>query len=166
MNLEEDRAFEEQLRQVKPSELGDLVVERIGIAIRESEKRSTRHSWGAFVGWIGMVAAASIMIVVGLSLFNGALEPPPESADGTSDAVAVQAQQSEPRRGSFEPVLAQNNLKERVDEGIVFLGNGLTARRYRYEFIDRVVWKNPASGAVVEMEVPRDEVVLIPVQTY
>ena len=71
-----------------------------------------------------------------------------------------------PDPDTFRPILAENNLKSRVDEGIVFLRNGLTARRYRYEFVDRVVWKNPSDGAIMEMEIPRDEVVLIPVQTF
>ena len=166
MSLEEDRAFEKQLRQIKPRELDGFMVERIGAAIKKSEKSSVRRRWNAYLAWGGLVAAASIMIVAGVSLFHGGVDIVPETVGELADSRPVESRQSISGQNAFQPILAQNNLKERVDEGIVFLGDGLTARKYRYEFIDRVVWKNPSNGALVEMEVPRDEVVLIPVQTY
>jgi len=86
--------------------------------------------------------------------------------DGDPGPLVVNGSGARVDESDFKPVLAQNNLRDRVDEGIVFLKNGVTARKYRYEFVDKVVWRNPSDGAVIEMEVPRDEVVLIPVQTF
>ena len=166
MSLQEDRAFEKQLKQIKPRELDEFLVERIGTAIKESETTSVRRRWNAYLAWGGLVTAASIMIVAGLSFFHGGVDIVPESVGDLADAQPIESRESISGKNAFQPILAQNNLKDRVDEGIVFLGDGLTARKYRYEFIDRVVWKNPSNGAFVEMEVPRDEVVLIPVQTY
>lgn len=166
MSLEEDRIFEEQLRQIKPRRLDPGVVQRIAAAINTAERKPVQHNWKAYLGWGGLIAAASVMIVVGLSLFNGVMQVGQETAAVAIEPQPMNIADNLSGKSSFEPVLAQNNLKDRVDEGIVFLGNGLTARKYRYEFIDRVVWRNPSNGAVVEMEVPRDEVVLIPVQTY
>jgi hypothetical protein len=113
--------------------------------------------------------AASVLITFGFLLFNGRLTlSPGEAVEPGAEPIALQSvpQAPEETLDTFKPILAENNLQSRVDEGIVFLRNGLTARRYRYEFLDRVVWKNPSNGAVVEMEIPRDEVILVPVQTY
>ena len=167
MSLEQDKAFERQLRQIKPKQPDKFLVERIGAAIDTAEAGERKGKWGSYFAWGGLVAAASIMIVVGLSLFNRGTEIQSSSVSETVENLEpLIVPEASAGDEYFKPVLAQNNLQERVDEGIVFLRNGLTARKYRYEFIDRVVWKNPVDGAVVEMEVPRDEVVLIPVQTF
>ena len=167
MSLEQDKSFERQLRQIKPKQPDEMLVERIGAAIDKADAGDRKGKWGSYFAWSGLVAAASIMIVVGLSLFNRGTEIQSSSVSETVENLEpLIVPEAAVGDESFKPVLAQNNLQERVDEGIVFLRNGLTARKYRYEFIDRVVWKNPVNGAVVEMEVPRDEVVLIPVQTF
>ena len=167
MSLEQDKAFERQLRQIKPKRPDKFLVERIGAAIDTAEAGERKGKWGTYLAWGGLVAAASVMIVAGLSLFNrGTAIQPSGLSEAVGSMESLQVPETSVGEASFKPVLAQNNLKDRVDEGIVFLRNGVTARKYRYEFIDRVVWKNPVNGAVVEMEVPRDEVVLIPVQTF
>ena len=168
MSMEKDRQFEEQLRSIQPAapsmELGD----RIGSAIASVERRKRMAQWRMAGAWGGLAAAAAALITFGILLFNGRLEIATSSQGAEESALPTLALEDSPaaQPDAFRPVLAENNLKGRIDEGIVFLDNGLTARRYRYEFIDRVVWRNPSDGAVVEMEIPRDEVVLIPVQTF
>lgn len=174
MSLEQDKAFEESLRKIKPVKPGQRVYQGVGNALASVNRQRRMSKIISFTLWGGMGVAATILIVFGLLLFNGRLQTPelesePVAMDtGSAPVEELQAPEPEPSLNgdSFKPVLAENNLKNRVDEGIVFLRNGLTARRYRYEFVDRVVWKNPANGAVMEMEIPRDEVVLIPVQTF
>ncbi|MGA1204820.1 MAG: hypothetical protein ACO3ZW_03285 [Opitutales bacterium] len=166
MNFEKDKAFEAELRKLSPRPPGPELEERLERSMGKMENRRRVLKLRVFSGWAGLAVAASILIVFGLSLFRLEMNP-----DDNADPLAVgtvSGDGSEPPLGDdlFKPVLAQNNLRERVDEGIVFLRNGITARKYRYEFIDRVVWRNPADGAIVQMEIPRDEVILIPVQTF
>ena len=169
MSLEENRKFEERLRSIRPAQVDPRVKSRIeaGIDKRERDRRLARFRAG--IGWAGMAVAASLLITFGFLLFNGRLSISPAFRE-SPESMAVDpnsAQSDTPEEdNAFKPVLAENNLTNRIDEGIVFLRNGLTARRYRYEFIDRVVWENPANGAIVEMEIPRDEVILVPVQTF
>lgn len=163
MNLDRNKAFEEQLRSIRPVPHGPRLENRIAEAIRIAEARQRTQRWRARMAWVGVAMAASVLIVSGLSLFRENRVPSVGESVVADPLEVPPAESAEP---VFEPVLAQNNLQDRVDEGIVFLKNGLTARKYRYKFIDRVVWRNPANGAVVDVEVPRDEVVLIPVQTY
>lgn len=168
MSVEEFKKLEEQLKQLKPQSPRAELRSRIEGELAKAGRRKQFMRFKAASAWAGMAVAASLLITFGILLFNGRM-----SLDRAEGNVALEEQPpltvgqlpEEPADG-FEPVLAENNLKSRVDEGIVFLKNGLTARRYRYEFVDRVVWRNPADGAVVEMEIPRDEVVLIPVRTF
>lgn len=170
MNLEQNKQFEAQLRKLRPAAVDPHLKTRIEAALKRERRVQGREKFRSVVAWAGLAAAASILITFGFLLFNGRLALGPDSvavsgtglAEPESEPVAEGG--SDP--GEFKPVLAENNLQNRIDEGIVFLRNGLTARRYRYEFVDRVVWQNPVDGATVEMKIPRDEVILVPVQTF
>lgn len=168
MSLEKDKQFEKQLRESRPMAASAELRDRVGQAIAARERKQNLARWRVISGWGGLAVAAAALITFGILLFNGRLEvatqSQPEAEDASPPLTVSNTPSADP--DAFEPVLAENNLKGRIDEGIVFLDNGLTARRYRYEFVDRVVWRNPADGAVVEMEIPRDEVVLIPVRTF
>lgn len=168
MSLDKDREFAEQLRAMRPAEPSPALEKRISESISAARRKTAYTRWRMWAAWGSFATAAAALVVFGLTLFQGGAArqtlPPAGETPAEPPLVVGQTPTEDPE--SFEPVLAENNLKGRVDEGIVFLKNGLTARRYRYEFVDRVVWRNPADGAVVEMEIPRDEVVLIPVQTF
>jgi hypothetical protein len=170
MNLEQNKQFEAQLRTHKPASASQQLKERIETALKRESRAQRREKLRSAFSWVGLAAAASLLITFGVLLFNGRLAFGPDPAGaavaGPDAPGPRQAEETHAGSGEFKPVLAENNLLNRVDEGIVFLRNGLTARRYRYEFVDRVVWQNPVDGATVEMEVPRDEVVLVPVQTF
>jgi hypothetical protein len=168
MNLEKDKIMEERLRACRPVQPRASLQKGIEHSLGNLERRKRITRWRVISGWGALAAAAAALVIFGLMLFNGRLgmgqnQPVEETV---SEPPLVVGETPEESPDAFKPVLAENNLTGRVDEGIVFLKNGLTARRYRYEFIDRVVWKNPSDGAVVEMEIPRDEYVLIPVQTF
>ncbi|MGC9450812.1 MAG: hypothetical protein ACP5I4_05130 [Oceanipulchritudo sp.] len=164
MSLEDFRELERELRSARPVQPRSSLRREIELGLQKAARRRRLARLRSITAWGGLAAAASILVVFGILLFNGRLPV----GKGSGPAVPALAVDSAPSRpdDEFQAVLAENNLKNRIDEGIVFLRNGLTARRYRYEFIDRVVWENPASGAVVEMEIPREEVVLVPVQTF
>lgn len=168
MNPEELGKFESKLRKVRPAAPPPGIEATIARRLKAAKSSKRLRVVRSGMSWAGLAVAASVLIAFGILLFDGRLltggGSRPEAGESVADGTGVG--NSTPLADSFKPVLAENNLKNRVDEGIVFLRNGLTARRYRYEFIDRIVWKNPSDGAVVEMEIPRDEVVLVPVQTY
>jgi hypothetical protein len=68
--------------------------------------------------------------------------------------------------GQFRPVRAQNTLIGVDEAGIVNLQGGQLARSVRYRFMDSVRFENPEDGSIIEMKVPREEILLVPVQTY
>lgn len=167
MSLEKNKLFAEELKKWRPRSADPDLGGRIEQALKRAERSRRLRQFRSGMAWGAMALAATVLITFGILLFNGRLVLHPES-ETASPVVAGGSggADADPPTDRFEPVLAENNLNNRIDEGIVFLRNGLTARRYRYEFIDRVVWRNPVDGATVEMEIPRDEVILIPVQTY
>ncbi|HKJ91326.1 MAG TPA: hypothetical protein VJ960_09365 [Oceanipulchritudo sp.] len=168
MNPDKDRSLEERLGTVQPRPVNPALKDAVRASLRRRERQVRLRKIRSGFGWTIMAAAAMLLISFGFLLFNGRLALLPRETDSDGGAVTAGTGHADPKseRDMFNPVLAENNLQSRTDEGIVFLRNGLTARRYRYEFVDRVVWRNPTSGAVVEMEVPREEVILVPVQTF
>jgi len=156
-----NKAFEERLEQLRPNSVSERLQRRLEASISERTSQSRRQRWQQHLRWISGLAAALVVLAAGFRLLIPESEPS-LSAEPVASADGKVADQS----GGFEPVVAENLLQERIDEGIVFLNNGAAARKYRYEFIDRVVWKNPADGSTMEIEVPREEVVMVPVQTF
>src|SRR5690606_11805061 len=67
----------------------------------------------------------------------------------------------------FLPVSTTKTLIGALDEGVVFLEDGQPARKVRYEFLDTVDLRSAADpGARVNVTYPREEIRLVPVQTY
>jgi hypothetical protein len=166
MSFEKNKEFESELKGIRPTRPSQKVLQDIEREIRKSEDRTRLIRWKNWSVWGGLAVAASVLVAFGFSLLNPQMDSMEPTSVGDPEPLVVNGSGVQVDESDFKPVLAQNNLRDRVDEGIVFLKNGVTARKYRYEFVDKVVWRNPSDGAVIEMEVPRDEVVLIPVQTF
>ena len=55
-------------------------------------------------------------------------------------------------------------LVETEDEGLVYdSGDPQPQRQLRLRYLERHTWTNPQSGTVIEFEVPREDVVWMPV---
>ncbi len=180
MTDEELNAFEEELRALRPgppsarlrARLETLVDERAGDRPRPAapadtlawKQRLRRHGH-----WLAIAAGLALALAVYLWR---PFEPLPEdtaSANGApglaapSSGEAAPAVDAEPR---FRAVKARNTLKHRIDEGLVTLDGGLSARRYRFQFVDTIVWEDPNDGSRFEVSTPREELVLVPVHTF
>jgi hypothetical protein len=62
-------------------------------------------------------------------------------------------------------VQAINALQGLVDEGMVLIEDDLPAYRYRYHFTDTLRLENPQDGTQLEIAIPREEVVFVPMLT-
>lgn len=162
MSIEKIHKLESALRNVKPSPAPEHLEQRISASLKQASRVRWLKKLRSSAVWGGFALAASLLLVFGILLFNGRFSIPSPG----SGSVTRQISTSSGAEDRFRPVLAENKLTNRIDEGIVFIGKGVSARRYRYEFIDRVIWKNPVDGATVEMKIPREEVILVPVQTF
>jgi len=162
--------LEAKLAALEPRKPSDRLKENLRAACEGKRQQKGR---GVILWPLSIVAALAAILAFSFLIFNTPAAPPSAGQNLTEvplpTEVAPSSESGAPETSpedSFKPVVADNTLHNLVDEGIVFLRNGVPARRYRYQFIDRVVWENPENGARMEMEIPRDEVVLVPVQTF
>ncbi|OHE77853.1 MAG: hypothetical protein A3G75_14495 [Verrucomicrobia bacterium RIFCSPLOWO2_12_FULL_64_8] len=66
----------------------------------------------------------------------------------------------------FKPVRAGNLHYASLDEGFVWLADGLPARRVLDRYIDTFEWRDSRTNASVEWKIPREEIRIIPVSAY
>ena len=70
-----------------------------------------------------------------------------------------------PVSGWLDPQINERLLRM-VDEGIFQQPGGLPARRVRHYFRDETLWSHPASDTRILSTTPREEVILIELETY
>jgi hypothetical protein len=70
-----------------------------------------------------------------------------------------------PVSGWLDPQINERFLRV-VDEGVFQQPSGLPARQVRHYFIDETMWSHPASDTRILSTTPREEVILIELDTY
>jgi hypothetical protein len=145
--------LELELGRLRPRDLSSRTHEAIAAALTHSEESdrafsSQRGKVIAFQRWLGWSCAA--LFVFGMLLFS--LGNPPPATAATP--------------GQLIPTGAANQILNTSDEGLVQLDDGTTARRYRIRSIDTITWKDPASKASLQWNLPREDVRIVPVQAY
>ena len=70
-----------------------------------------------------------------------------------------------PVNGWLDPQ-SNERLLRMVDEGVFQQPGGLPARRVRHFFMDETLWSHPATDTRVLSTTPREEVILIELETY
>lgn len=189
-----DEQLEKELRDLRPQTPSPELTRRIGNSLAagpreervtafpgtEASADATPSPWRR--RWVAPLALAATLAVVGaLYLFGPRTEPPTGQGPGLAVTptapAATEAAPDNPvqtraerlrelRPGpDYEPVKAENTLAAAEDEGVVMVGDNRAARQVRYHFVDTVVWENPMDGSTIEVSVPREEVVLIPLDT-
>lgn len=150
--------FAERLRRVQPAQVPAGLKQRCVAEMRSKEYPSTSR-------WIFLAVPVAAILLLGFVAFwlfhHESSEP-----DSFASFDLVESFGDEGLEGRYLPIRTQNRLLARADEGIIFLDNGVSARRYRFHFVDTTVWENPSDGTRLAMEVPREEIILVPVQSF
>lgn len=168
-----DSDLENQLRSLAPAPPSADLAARIGrqLATAPSPVRTagviTRPArvthalrWLQDLGWAGVGAAVALTGVMLFTTAHQTATPPATSLAAappvTSSPVVTQDQAFEPAETSRE-LIAVNNSNELVEteDGPV--------REVRYTYLERLAWAHPRTGARLEIEVPREDVYLMPV---
>jgi hypothetical protein len=177
--------FETELRRVRPASASARLVERIagelecgtnaisrdsveiaaakaginGSALRATgtiSRGSDRRGWNFWSGlaWAFGGAAAAVTILLTADVFRSKrtavrIEPLLQPA-----VIAIN---EEPDESVAELIASE-------DEGLVLdAGDAGLQRQVRLTYLERHTWTNPESGAVIEVEVPREDIVWMPV---
>jgi hypothetical protein len=150
--------FEQQLRAIRPAAPRRAVEERIAaeltIAPRAGTLLARRRAWLdrllPALGWSGVGAAAAITTMLILNLNGGSTLP---SAQEVAAKVAAAAQAD---------VELEHELLDVAEAGIVDGSTDGLSRVVRYESVERHRWTDE-DGAITVLEVPREDLVFVPV---
>lgn len=149
-----DTEFEKLLRAIKPAEPGAAFEKRIAFELSANEpgvQNPTAEGWLSWLisrlGWAALGAATALIISAALRTETTAPQPLGTTSTPTSIPTYIQR--------SAEILNAD-------DEGITLDGEQGMARQVRLTSIERSAWVD-ATGAEMLVEVPREELVLIPV---
>lgn len=142
-------ALEAELRALQPAALPADLEQRAAAALEAAHQRRQRSWW---------LAAASLPIAAALAVLIARSGTAPENA-GPDPAPAVAAPADR-----LKPVAAENVLYAAVDEGLVTLADGTTARRERLKYVDTITWRNPRTHASLVWTIPREELRVVPVR--
>ena len=100
--------------------------------------------------WAFAGAAAAVAIAGAIRHFD-------QSAVFTPVAAVVAA------APTFEEESVTREFVSAEDHGIIYEGEQEPARLVRYTMVEHHVWMHPVTGARLEVEVPREDLVLVPV---
>lgn len=172
MNMNESE-FENELRALKPAAPSPALGKRIAaqmptqaLALAPERTLARPRSAGVIAKpqpgstllallrgllWAGAGAAAASAFFL-----THAPQMPAAAPDAARENIAA-AQAAQPEEAVSELIASQ-------DEGLIYdRDSAEPQRQMRYTWLERRIWTNPQTGAVIELEVPREDVVLMPV---
>ena len=158
MNTNESE-FEEELRALRPvtptTALGDRIAREMSVhAVGTTEADVPRWPWQRVLtglGWAVAGAAATIAALAATDSFHQ------RSVPGPAPAIAKTA------NSEFEPVGVTRELIAAEDGGFVYDDMQEPTRLVRYTTLERHTWTDSSTGAQLQVEVPREDMILMPV---
>ncbi|MBL9151957.1 MAG: hypothetical protein JNK37_05720 [Verrucomicrobiales bacterium] len=151
---------------------------RLGRRLDEmaAQRRESRQMWWRFAP----VAAAACLTLAGLATLRHHLGTP-AATGAVAEAVADEPTATGPVEAPafvspppiqtgipadhFVPVSSQEILRETTPGGVIELSDRLRAREVRVEYDRAWHWHDPATQTNVRVFTPREEVILVPIET-
>ena len=169
MNTNESE-FENQLRALRPAAPSPALEESIAREFASHRALATVETRAAVIRrrdvemdapgffdrifpglrWAFAGAAAAAAVFLAMNHFQ---QP---TAASPAKSVAI----TEP---DFEHVEVTRDLVTAEDGGIVYENEEEPARLVRYTTVEHHVWTHPVTGARLEVEIPREDIVLVPI---
>ncbi len=172
-----DADFESELRSLNPTNVRPETLQRWQDLCRheDAEPIAAHESRGGILAlWgnglsIRHLLAAACVFLAGFLLLQ--FQKQPELPSG---AVSSQPAPRNPIGGepalfselSFEPNALENHFVGARDDGVIGAVGGVPFRRVRFQLADTYLWENGEDGSRLEMVIPREEILLLPVVTY
>ena len=114
--------------------------------------------------WGFATPAAAVCAVLLLHIAGGASSSHTTSAKDTRTPTPLTTVRA--AAGGFEPAATSNVVYQTSDEGIVYDAAQQPAHQVRYRSHETLAWRNPHTGAQVEVSYPQEEVVLTPISLH
>jgi len=107
------------------------------------------------------LGAAAAIAIAAVGVTFAILNNLPKGQGGGSGEIADRAALEK----TFVPVAAENIFEGVRNEGMTLTGDNRPVQKLRYQFSDSYQWVNPSDGSTIEMTVPRERIILVPVPT-
>lgn len=163
-----DSDLETHLRALRPTPPAPALEQRIARALAEAPPTSAPAAgvlrrpasvgrvghWLRDLGWAAAGAAAAFAVLALLSPRARPLAQLLTTPEPSAETAAV---------NTFEHAAATEELIATQDSAEVIETEDGLVRPVRYSYRERHAWANPRTGARMEIEVPREDVYLVPV---
>ncbi len=163
--------LEQKLRALRPSRPSHELEVNIGRELapspapRAGTLATDQKSWLErllpALGWGGLGAACSVVVMLSLNLAKDAPAQKVVAVPGAATPEAPSAV-APSVSSEFEGNSVSGDVVDASYEGVIDGGQDGLARRIRYSSIERRSWKE-TDGAVTVVEIPREDIVVLPV---
>jgi hypothetical protein len=164
--------LETELRAFQPLRPSAALEHRLAQAFAVAAKPAPVQTWWQKLGfrqplaaftWGLATPAAAVCAVLLLHVAAPAGGPSEASGSRRTSLTPLPAATVAANNSDFEPDATSNVVYQTDDEGVVYDADQQPARQVRYRSHDTLAWRNPRTGAQVEVSYPREDVVLTPV---
>lgn len=167
--------LEVELRQLLPRRPSELLALRVEQAIAAERGAQLRRRW------IAGLAAAAVVALALLPLLHKPGGSPGQLAVAPAVGLPLRSEDlRQPKRISpthetrsadaawegLTRLAGANYLYGAADDGIVFASSTTPFRKIRYQYLDTTDWRDEEAQAVIRVVVPREDVVLVPLNVY
>jgi hypothetical protein len=161
--------LEKELRSLLPAKPSAQLAERIAAELKTAPVRTYEPAAGLLTRsanqangtrftrpWL-LVLAGAAAVVIGFFAVAQWLKPQSRTTASNSESASTVTVLNESPDESVDELIGAR------DEGVVYDEDAEPQRQVRVVYLERHTWTNPKTGAVVEIEVPREDIVLMPV---
>lgn len=167
--------LEAELRALPPRRPSELLAARVEQAVATERAARRKRRWLMPLAAAAAVTAILVPLLTKPSEQAGelagqrAVGTPGEPAATNRSGVPTPAETA-PDQGAalegFTRLAEANYLYAAEDDGILFASTTMPLRRIRYQYLDTTDWRDEQAQAVVRVVVPREDVVLVPLNVY
>lgn len=165
--------FVAELQRLRPRRPSPAVTERLDRALdgRPAGGGRWRGSGMATPAWWTVGLAAAAALAIGLWVVRQPADPARPLADwANAPQPASRGATVTPAGSGADWALRQveraNYLLSAEDDGLIYVSDDLPLRTIRCRYVDTSRWRNERENLTVDLYVPRDGMVLLPVQIY
>ena len=126
-------------------------------------RSALKSSWPARIGLA--IAIGMISLFGSYAIFNHQLDHPQESNNQRSSRPSSIVPAHFPNE-NFQPSEIGRYVVDAFDEGVVLEVGGTPMRRLRYQIMDVYVWQDQTKRTTFQLNIPREERLIIPVSTF
>jgi hypothetical protein len=165
----------EELAALQPAAPTDGLHGRVCAALREAAaapagdadgdegRQRLRRLW---LGGLPVALAASLALLAAVLVEPaGPVDEAPAAAGQVAGSGPWQTGYPQPRPLELSPVSAESRLIGEDEEGLSQDPNGVYTRQLRRRYLETRILRDTRSGALIEIEVPREEVLRLPVRS-